>query len=52
MISQYKNSSKLLSANTAGAAERFSFNEQQLFSYLKEQYTEVPEIASASDDIR
>ena len=46
MISQYKNSSKLLSANNAVAAERFSFNEQQLFSYLKEQYTEVPDIST------
>ena len=52
MISQYKNSSKLLSANNAVGAERFSFNEQQLFSYLKEQYTEVPQIAAAEDDIR
>ena len=52
MISQYKNSSKLLSANNAVAAERFSFNEQQLFSYLTEQYTEVPQIANAEDDIR
>ena len=51
MISQYKNSSKLLSAKNAVAAERFSFNEQQLFSYVDEQYTTVPELEKASDDI-
>jgi hypothetical protein len=48
MISQYKNSSKLLSVNNAIAAERFSFNEQQLFSYVKEQYTELPELATSA----
>ena len=52
MISQYKNSSKLLSVNNAIAAERFSFNEQQLFSYVSDQYTEVLEISKATDDVR
>ena len=52
MISQYKNSSKLVSAKKSFAAERFSFNEQRLFSYVNAPYTEVPEIAKAEDDIR